>query len=35
MMDENGWIKLGGFSVARKLTSINSVPLSELQTVRP
>lgn len=33
MMDENGWIKLGGFSVARKLSSINSVPLSELQAV--
>ena len=33
MMDENGYIKLGGFSVARKLSSINAVPLSELQTV--
>ena len=34
MMDENGYIKLGGFSVSRKLSSINSVPLCELQTVR-
>ena len=34
MLDEDGTIKLGGFSVARKLSNINAVPLAELQPVR-
>jgi serine/threonine-protein kinase ULK4 len=33
MMDEDGTIKLGGFSTARKLSHINSVPLAELHPV--
>jgi serine/threonine protein kinase len=33
MMDEDGTIKLGGFSAARKLSHINSVPLAELHPV--
>ena len=34
MMDENGYIKLSGFSKSRRLAHINAVPLSELQSVR-
>lgn len=35
LLDEDGTLKLGGFSVARKLSDINQTPVHNLQTVRP
>jgi serine/threonine-protein kinase ULK4 len=34
LLDENGAIKLGGFSVARRLADINKVPLCKVAPVR-
>ena len=35
LLDENGSIKLGGFSVSRRLSDINKTPLQSLQPVWP
>jgi serine/threonine-protein kinase ULK4 len=34
LLDENGAIKLGGFSVARRLSDISSVPVANIAPVR-